>query len=83
MGRDPRNVGEYFRDVPHGFSTALPEHHPRSWTKVLGILDESEETGGLVPSPEVLLVHGYNGGSLLGTATVNCTKQSMFVSRAQ
>ena len=57
MRGNSRDVGEDFSDVPHGFRTSLPEHHPRSGTKVLGVLDESEEAGSLVPCAQVLLVH--------------------------
>lgn len=44
-----RDMGEYFRDVPHSFGATLSEHHPRSRSKVLRVLDESEEAGCFVP----------------------------------
>lgn len=79
VGRNPRNVGEYFCDVPHSFGAPLPEHHPCPRPQVLGILDKFEETGGLVTSSEVFLVHGHNGGCLLGTATMHCTKPAAYM----
>ena len=66
------NMGENFGDVPHGFSSSLPEHHSGPRAKVFRIFDETEETCGFVTSSEVLLVHGHNGGSLLRAAAVDC-----------
>ena len=67
------DMGEDLGHVAHGLGPALSEDHSGPRPEVLWVLDESEETGGLVPSPQVVLVHGDYGGCLLGAATVDWT----------
>ena len=66
------DVREYLCDVAHGFGPTLSEDHSGSRSQVLGVLDESEETLGLVAGTQVFLVHRDNGGRLLGAPTVDC-----------
>ena len=67
-----RDIRVDLGDAADGFGPALSEHHACVGTDVLGVLDEPEATAGLVPCPQVLPVHGDNGGCLSGTATMNC-----------
>ena len=73
--RNARDVREELRDVAHGLGASLSEDHPGPGTQVLWVLDEAEEAGSLVPCAKMVLVHGHNGGCLLGAATVNCAPE--------
>ena len=67
----PWNIRVYLGDAPHGLGPSLPEHHAGVRADVLGVLDEPEAAAGLVPSPQVLLVHEDYGGCLSGAPTVH------------
>ncbi len=71
LSQGARHVRIDLCDVANGLGPSLPEDHPGVGLEVLGVLDESEAAGSLVPRPEVLLVHGDDGGSLASAATVD------------
>ncbi len=70
-----RYVGYDGGDAPHGFGPPLSEHHPCVRTQVFGVLDEPEQTAGLVSCTQVLSVHCQNRGRLSSAATVYCGKR--------
>ena len=61
----------YLGNTAHGFGASFPEHHTSVRSDELWVLDEPEATAGLVPSSQVVSVHGNDGGSLASAATVN------------
>lgn len=67
-----RDVGMDLGDGAHGLGASLPEDHAGVGSDVLWVLDEAETAAGLVSCPKVVFVHGYDGGCLSGTSTVNC-----------
>ncbi len=58
-------------DAADSFGSPFSKHHTRVRTDIFGVLDKSETTAGFVSCPQVFPVHGYNGGCLSGTTTVN------------
>ena len=67
----PRTMGIDLGDVANCLRPSFSEHHPRSRVQELRVLDETEQACGLVPCPQVVFVHGHNGGSLTCTAAVD------------
>jgi len=61
----------YLGNAAHGFGASFPEHHASVGADELRVLDEPEATASLVSCPQVVSVHGYDGGSLTSAATVN------------
>jgi len=65
------HIGDHLGHVAHSLCPPLSEDHPGAWLEVLGSLDEPEVAGGLVPRPQVVLVHGQDGGRLPCAAAVH------------
>ena len=71
LSRGAWHIGDHLGHVAHCLCPPLSEDHPGARLEVLGSLDEPEVAGGLIPRPQVVLVHGQDGGRLPCAAAVH------------